>query len=77
MEAAIGTKRDEGKARRLRLEHAQILTMGDLHRAVDLGGACWFYRLSGVAPMRGTGQGQGRGSDWQGTIEEGRGGRAR
>jgi hypothetical protein len=42
MEAAIGTKRDEGKARRLRLEHAQILTMGDLHRAVDLGGTCWF-----------------------------------
>lgn len=37
MERAIGDNKEEGKNRRLRLEHAQIMTPADLRRAADLG----------------------------------------
>lgn len=37
MEAAIGDDKDAGRARRLRIEHSQIMTQRDLRRAADLG----------------------------------------
>jgi predicted amidohydrolase YtcJ len=38
MEAVIGDDLAQGKERRLRMEHAQIMTPEDLKRAVRLGG---------------------------------------
>lgn len=37
MERAIGGREDEGRRRRLRIEHAQIMTPADLERAAKLG----------------------------------------
>ena len=42
MEAAIGDKLQDGQHRRFRLEHAQIMTHGDLARAVKLGGESFY-----------------------------------
>ena len=42
IEAAIGSDRQEGAERRLRIEHAQIMRPEDIKRAVNLGGETSF-----------------------------------